>query len=490
MAGIEEIKQEKIKKAEQLRAAGMNPYAVSVGDFLLVKDALADFDSLEKNKKEISLVGRIMLMRPQGGLIFGQLEDASGRLQFFLNRQTLGEEKFKLFKDNFEAGDICKFSGVLFKTKREEKTIEVVNFLILTKALRALPDKWHGLQDMEKKLRARYLDLLLSKETRGIFEKKAIFWDAVREFLKKEKFLEVETPVFEAIPGGAEAEPFLTHYNALDQDLYLRISLELALKRLLVGGLEKVFEIGRVFRNEGMDAQHLQDFTAMEFYWAYHDLDDLKKLVRTFYLFIIEKTLGGAKHLCGEEEIDWSGNWLEVDYFELFAEQAGLNLNEASDDDLRQKIKELGLKTGLDIKKIGRGRMIDLIYKKTCRPQLIQPCFLVGHPLEVSPLAKKDPQNSKKVLRLQVVAGGAELGNGFSELNDPLEQRERFSQQMKLREAGDKEAQMLDEDFVEALEYGMPPAAGFGLSERLFAFLMNKSIRETVIFPAIRIKES
>ena len=444
MASAEEIREEKKKKVTAFRAGGVDPYPATVGSFLSIEKTLEEFDRLEQGEEEISVVGRIMLLRPQGGLVFGQIEDESGRLQFFFDKQGLGEDKFKILADNFEVGDIAKLSGVLFETKRGEKTIRVGNYAMLTKALRALPEKWHGLQDSEKRLRRRYLDLLLNRETRDVFHKKAVFWDGVREFLKEEGFLEVETPAFEAVPGGAEAEPFVTHYNALDQDLYLRISLELPLKRLLVGGFQKVFEIGRVFRNEGMDAAHLQDYTAMEFYWAYHDLKDLKKIVQDLYQFVIKKTLGGLKHSSGETEIDWSGEWPEIDYFELFKENTGLDLNEVSDDDLRAKIKELKLKTDLNVEKLGRGRMTDLIYKKTCRPKLIQPCFLAGHPLEISPLSKKDPQNSKKVLRLQPVAGGAELGNGFAELNDPQDQRERFEAQVKLREAGDKEAQMMD----------------------------------------------
>ena len=489
MASVEEIKEIKKKKVAALRAGGVNPYPETTGDFLTVKEALAEFASLEKSKKEISIAGRIMLLRPQGGLAFGQAEDETGRLQVFLNKQNLGEDKFTFFIDNFEVGDIVKFTGAFFSTKRGEKTIEVRDYKILTKALRPLPEKWHGLQDVEKKLRYRYLDLLLDREAREIFYKKAVFWDSAREFLKGRGFLEVETPAFEAIPGGAEAEPFITHYNALDQDLYLRISLELPLKRLLVGGFEKVFEIGRVFRNEGMDAAHLQDYTALEFYWAYHDLDDLKKMVREFYQFVIEKTLGGLKHSCGETEIDWSGDWPDVDYFDLFEKNVGLDLNDATDEQLRAKIKDLRLKTDLDINKLGRGRMIDLLYKKTCRPGLVKPCFLTGHPLDISPLSKKDAQNPNKVLRIQPLAGGAELGNGFAELNDPQDQKERFEAQMKLRESGDKEAQMMDEDFVEALEYGMPPAAGFGLSERLFAFIVDKPVRETTLFPAVRKEE-
>jgi lysyl-tRNA synthetase class 2 len=292
--------------------------------------------------------------------------------------------------------------------------------------------------------------------------------------------------VLENIPGGAEAEPFVTHHKALDRDYFMRISLELPLKRLLVGGYEKVFEIGRVFRNEGVDREHLQEYDMLEFYKAYVDLKKGMNFVEKLYKEIVEEVCGKMETEHGVNKINWGGKWETRDYFELFFKETGIDLDkEVSSADLQMKADELGIKYE---KKYGKGRMIDTIYKKTVRPKLIQPCFLVGHPIEVSPLAKKNPKDPRKVLRMQVLVGGSELGNGFSELNDPIDQRARFEEQTKLRAAGDTEAQMLDEDFVEALEYGMPPAFGFGFSERLFAFLLNKSVRETVIFPPMRDK--
>ncbi|PJE59681.1 MAG: lysine--tRNA ligase [Candidatus Portnoybacteria bacterium CG10_big_fil_rev_8_21_14_0_10_44_7] len=488
MAKLEELKQIKQKKLVALKKAGIDPYPDTVGNFIAIKDLLTDFKCLTQKQKKVFLVGRIMLWRPQGGLIFGQLRDQSGQIQFFVSKKDIGEKEFALWQ-NLEIGDFLRLGGKLFLTKRGERTVNVSDFKILSKALTPLPEKWAGLQDMEKRLRQRYLDLLLNQKAGEIFKRKTLFWQSAREFLTKQGFLEVETPILEMVPGGAEAEPFLTHYNALGQDLYLRISLELPLKKLLVGGLEKVFEIGRVFRNEGMDAEHLQDYTSLEFYWAYHNLADLQKIVQEFFRFIIKKTVGRLQHQYQGQKISWAKNFAQIDYFALFQKNVGLDLSNASDADLRAKIKLLKLKTGLDINKLGRGRMIDLLYKKICRPKIIQPSFLLGHPVEVSPLAKRDPQKPGRVLRLQPVAGGVELGNGFAELNDPLEQRQRFEQQMKLRQAGDKEAQILDDDFLTALEYGMPPAAGFGFSERLFAFLLDKSVRETTIFPAVKNKE-
>ncbi len=310
------------------------------------------------------------------------------------------------------------------------------------------------------------------------------FWQTVRNFLAREGVLEVQTPVLEHIPGGADAEPFITHHNALDQDFYMRISLELALKRLLVGGYEKVFEIGRLFRNEGIDREHLQEYDDVEFYWAYADLDMGISLTERLVKEIVLNVTGGYESQHEDQTIFWDKPFPRVDYFTEFQKETGIDLSgDVNVEMLQKKADELGIKYE---KNYGKGRMIDTIYKKTVRQKLIQPCFLVGHPIDISPLSKIDPTNPRKVLRAQLVAGKSELTNSFAELNDPIDQRKRFEDQMKLREAGDAEAQMLDEDFVQALEFGMPPAFGLGMSERLFAFLMGRSIRETVIFPPMK----
>ena len=301
----------------------------------------------------------------------------------------------------------------------------------------------------------------------------------------KEDFLEVETPVLESVTGGAEAEPFKTHLKALDIDLYLRISLELSLKKLIVGGYEKVFEIGRIFRNEGIDKEHLQDYTQLEFYWAYHEYNDLMKLIEKMYKFVIKKSVGTYKTTYDGKKIDWGKKWKTVDYVASFKKAVDLDPLTATDDELFSLAKNKGF--GPE-RHMGRGRLIDLIFKKTVRPTLIQPCFLIDPPVDIEPLAKRHRKDPRRVERFQILAGGTELGKGFTELNDPLDQRQRFEQQAKLREAGDIEAQMMDEGFVEALEYGMPPTAGFGISERLFAVLMDKPVRETVFFPLMRPK--
>jgi lysyl-tRNA synthetase class 2 len=327
------------------------------------------------------------------------------------------------------------------------------------------------------------LDLVLNKETKELFLKKAKFWQSFRDYLLKENFLEVETPILETMPGGADAEPFKTYYNALGEDFYLRISLEIALKKLLVGGFEKIFEIGRVFRNEGIDAEHLQDYTQLEFYYAYADYNDLMKMVEKMYKFVIKETFGKMVFEEDGKKADFSKKWEVIDYYDIFKKKSGLDLKTCSKEDLSKKAKELKLEAG---KSLGKGRLIDLIFKKTARPTIIGPAFLINPPVDIEPLAKRHRKDKERVERFQVMAFGTELGKGFSEANDPTDQRERFEEQMKLRKGGDKEAQRLDEEFLEALEYGMPPAAGFGVSERLFSVLSGKPIRECVFFPAMR----
>ena len=478
----EKLYQDRLKKLEKLKAAGVDPYPAKGERTQTVAEALTDFAKLSKGKKKIALTGRIKALRAHGGLIFGNIEDESGSMQFMLRQEDLGKEKFAAF-DSFDIGDIFEAHGMLLETKAGEKTILLSDFRILTKSLRALPDQYHGLKDVETRLRKRYLDLLANPDVREMFRKKSVFWKTVRDFMIEKGFLEVEMPVLESVPGGAEAEPFVTHHNALDRDFYLRISLELPLKRLLVGGYEKVFEIGRIFRNEGISTEHLQDYTQMEFYWAYADYHDMMEMLVELYQRIIKNLLGTTRVKSQGVEIDWGKPWKKYDYYELFKKNVGLDLHKATVNDLKTAADKLKIKYE---KFADKGRLIDLIYKKSVRPTLIESGFLIDPPVEVEPLAKRSSSDPSRVERLQIMAWGTELGKGFSELNDPIDQRERFETQMKLRAAGDKEAQQLDEDFVEALEYGMPPAAGFGMSERFFAVLMDKSIRETVIFPPMK----
>lgn len=481
---IEDIIEFRKQKLQKLKELGIDPYPSSTNRDHTSVEALEGFDKLSENKTEITVAGRIRSLRDQGKIAFAHIEDGSGKLQIFFKQEILGDKKDLL--SLFDLGDFIEAKGTLFRTKTEEKTLEVHEFKMLSKSLRPLPSEFYGLENQEIRLRQRYLDLVMNPDVREMFVKKSKFWQSMQNFLVQKGFLQVEAPVLEAVPGGAEAEPFITHHNALDRDFFLRISLELPLKKLIVGGFEKVFEIGRIFRNEGISTEHLQDYSQMEFYWAYADFDQMMQLVQDMYQHVIQETFGTLKLQYQGTEIDWSGTWPKQDYFELFKKYTDLDLNSATEEDLK-KYADANHITYENF--AGRGRVIDLIFKKKIRvlPEVaMQPSFLINQPIEIEPLAKRDPKNPKVVQRMQILACGSELGKGFGELNDPIDQRERFEAQMALREKGDTEAQMLDEDYLTAMEYGMPPLAGFGLSERLFAVLIDKSVRETVIFPPMK----
>ena len=480
---LEDIIAERRKKLAAIRTKGIDPYPARVKRSFNIAKAIEDFDTIAASGDSISLAGRIRSLRDMGKIIFADLEDENGKIQLVMKEDTLKELEF--WRSVLDMGDFISVTGTLFGTKRGEKSLEVQELQFGGKSLLPLPDKWDGLEDIELRLRERYVDLLTHPELRETFVKKSIFWSCVREFLQKQQFIEVETSVLEPMAGGAEAEPFKTHHNTLDTDFYLRISLELQLKKLIAGGFDKVFEIGRVFRNEGIDRDHLQDFTFMECYWAYHDYKQLMKLMQEMYQFVIKETMGTLTTSWQGNDIHWGDEWPEVDYVEVFKKANEIDPLASSRDVLFDKAKELGLSPEKNLQK---GRLIDLIYKKTVRPYLIQPCFLVNTPIVISPLAKALPENPEIAERFQIVACGTELGNGFSELNDPVEQRRRLEDQMELKEKGDKEAMSLDEDFLKALEYGLPPTAGFGMSERVFAVLIDKPVRETVFFPLMRPK--
>lgn len=485
MANIQELREVRLKKLEQLKQKGIDPYPAVSGRTHIAKEAMDNFEELSASGKEVVLAGRIRLLRAHGAISFMNIEDESGRLQLFFKKDILGEENYKNL-ELLDIGDFIEAKGKLFLTQKQEKTLEVSEYKILTKSIRPIPEDWFGLKDEEQRLRKRYLDLLANPEVKEMFYKKSIFWNSVRQFLINKGFLEVETPVLETTTGGADARPFITHHNALDMDVYLRISCgELWQKRLLVAGYEKTFEIGRIFRNEGMDAEHLQDYTQMEAYWAYTDYKDMMKMVEEMYKYVIEKTFGKLQFNIRGFDVDFSKEWETYDFVKIIKKNTGVDILNTNLSEVENKLKELNIEYDKNGFNITRG--IDNLWKYY-RKQLGGPGFAVNVPVEVSPLAKRDEKNPKLVQRFWPIIAGSELGNGFSELNDPIDQSERFSEQAELREAGDEEAQMYDQDFVEALEYGMPPAAGFGFSERLFAFLMDKPTRECQIFPLMRPK--
>ncbi len=478
---LDDLIAERRKKLDILRRAGADPYPATVERAQRAADVHARFSALARQKKRAALAGRVMGLRKQGALMFADLADESGRIQLLLKRDNL--KNFDLLRETLDIADFVEVAGIPFKTKSGEESVEAKSCRIIAKALRPLPSEWHGLKDVESRLRQRYLDLLVNPSSRELFVKKARYWAAFRNELVKAGFLEVETPVLEAVPGGADAEPFVTHHNALDVDFYLRISLELPLKKLLVAGYEKVFEIGRIFRNEGIDAEHLQDYTALEFYWAYADYETLMQFVEKLFRTVIASAFGSLEHSWERKKIDWAKPWPRLEYYDLFREHVRIDLAKATREELYARALKLDLKPEMEL---GRGRLIDLLFKKFVRPRLVQPCFLVNPPVDIEPLAKRLPDAAHKVARMQVMACGTELGKGFSELNDPVDQRTRFEEQMALRAKGDTEAQRLDEDYLVAMEHGMPPAAGFGVSERLFAVIAGKPVRETVIFPLMR----
>ncbi len=482
---LEDIIKERSKKREELIRAGKNPYPAKVPRDFEIQTALRKFFIWSLLRKSISVAGRVMGMRVQGGVMFLDLADASGKLQIVGNKKRL--QDFSLLKETLDIGDFISATGTLFKTKKGEKSLNASSLTVAAKSLRPLPAAWYGFHDEEERLRKRYLDILFNPEVKDLVEKRAKFWNAIRSFLIDRGFLEVETPVLETLPGGADARPFVTHHNALDMDVYLRISMgELWQKKLMVSGFEKTFEIGRQFRNEGMDAEHLQDYTQMEFYWAYADYEMGMQLVEELFKHVAMQTFGKLAFTIGEFQVDLGRKWERYDYRETVKKYTGIDILHTNLNEIKEKLNELKIpyeKKGFNIT-----RAIDNLWKY-CRKQISGPGFLVGVPVEVSPLAKKDEKNPELTQRFQVIIAGSELGNGYSELNDPVEQEERFNEQMKLREAGDEEAQRKDEDFLEALQYGMPPTCGFGMSERVFSFLANKTARESQIFPLMKPKK-
>lgn len=469
------LREVRLEKLEKLKALGINPYPASFEK----KQTIAQV--LKSLNKKVKTAGKIFSYREHGNIAFADLKDEAGKIQIFFQKKLLGES-YKNLK-LLDIGDFIGVEGEVIKTTAGEISIAPTSYTLLTKSLLPLPSEFFGLKDTETKFRKRYLDLILNPELREVFKKKNLFWQTIREYLVRDGGLEVETPALVNTTGGADARPFTTHHNASDMGVYLRISPELYLKRLLVGGFEKVFEIGRIFRNEGVSEEHLQDYTQMEMYWAYKDYVWLMDFVEKMTQEVIKKVFGTLKTKWKDHEIDWSGNWPRVEFMKLLSEKWDVDAEKLSTKDLYELAKKLNIKVEPNL---GKGRILDHLYKKTIRPNIIQPMFLINHPVEVEPLAKRLESNPKNVQRMQIVAMGSELGKGFSELNDPLDQYERFTEQQALRDAGDEEAQMMDKDFVEALEYGMPPAAGFGYSERLFALLMDKSVREMQFFPLMK----
>ena len=485
MSSIDEIRDIRIKKLELLKERGINPYPAESKRELAINKVIENFDSLEKSGEEKWIGGRIMSIRGQGAIIFITLNDGTGNFQALLKKDSISDDKFDFFNEVVDIGDFIEVYGNFFITKRGEKTIEIKDWTMLSKSLRPLPEKWHGLQDVEERFRKRYLDILMNPEIKELFEKKAKFWDVTRNFLKKEGFLEVETPSLEITTGGAEARPFKTHHNDFDIDVYMRISVgELWQKRLLAAGFPRVFEIGRAYRNEGSSPEHVQEFTNMEFYAGYMDYIQGMEFTERMIKEVVQETFGTLEIETHGYKINLSKKWERISYVDTIKDMLKIDVLLASEKDMKKKLDEENVK----YEGTNKERLTDSLWKH-CRKQIIGPVWLMDVPKLVSPLSKAKPENPLLTERVQLILAGAEMTNGFSELNDPIDQSNRFELQKELIEKGDEEAMMPDWEFVEMLEHGMPPAFGFAYGERLFTFLVDKPIRETQLFPLMRPKK-
>lgn len=476
-----DIRNERLKKRDQLAAAGMDPYTASSERTHDIKTLQTDFAALTSAEATVVVAGRVMAMREHGGSVFLDLFDGTDRIQVFFSRRDMGEESFGLLIDTIDAGDFIEVTGSPFVTRREVNSLAAKQWRVLTKTLQAIPTEHFGLKDEDERFRKRYLDILLDSELQELFVRKEKFWSVTRSFMKEHGFLEVETPTLEVTTGGAEARPFTTHHNDFDLDVYMRISIgELWQKRLMAAGYDKVFEIGRAYRNEGTSPEHLQEFTNLEFYWAYADYRDGMRFVQNMYRTLAEQVYGTTQFTVREHTFDLADEWVEIDYVTEVARQTGIDILTATTAEMEAKLQDLGVQ----YEGMNRERLIDSLWK-FCRKQITGPAFLINHPKIVAPLAKQQPDRDT-VEMFQPIIAGSEVGRGYSELNDPEEQRARFAEQQTLLEAGDEEAMMPDWEFVEMLEYGIPPTCGFGFGERLFAFLEGRPLREVQLFPLMR----
>lgn len=481
MALLDEIRAERLTKIARLTSAGMEAYPAQTKRTHTNEQFLENYATLETNREEVMLAGRVMSIREHGAAMFIDLFDGT-KTQCYVQQNQLGESSYELFSATVDAGDIIEVAGTAYTTKRGMHSLDLTSWRMLAKALRPLPDEWYGIKDEDERYRKRYLDILLTKDLADRIRRRSAFWNTIRQYLLDRDFVEVETPVLENTTGGAEARPFSTHHNALDIDVYLRISAgELWQKRLMVAGLPKTFEIGRIFRNEGMSAEHAQDYTQLEFYQAFSDYEQGMTMITDLYRTIADRVYGTRSFSIKGFDIDLDREWVRYDFCALMQEEYGLDpLDEHADWEAVLRDRGITHESGA-----GLERLVDIAWKQI-RKALGGPGFLINVPVYMEPLAKKSARDPRVVERFQVLIAGSEIGKGFSELNDAVDQAERFTRQQELRDAGDDEAQMADSDFVEALEYGMPPAFGFGVSERLFSFLEGVSVREAQIFPLLR----
>ena len=474
-------------KLKELRAMGIDPYANSFTPEHTTGELVSSHTSkspeeLEEVGELFSLAGRIVAKRDFGKSAFFHLSDRTGRIQGFIQKNAVDEKTFTVFRKLLDIGDFAGVRGELFKTRTGELTLKVRELYFLTKALRPLPEKWHGLQDVETRYRQRYLDLIANQRTKEIFQTRSKVINLIRRFLDERDFLEVETPVLHPIAGGATAKPFITHHNALDMDLYLRIAPELYLKRLVVGGLERVYELGRTFRNEGVSTKHNPEFTMIEFYQAYATYEDLMDLIEELVCYVVDNTAGDTLVEYEDKKIDFKRPWKRINIYEVLREKLGSKITE-DDEFLFEKADSMGIRhNGI------RGKALTEIFEMLFEDTLVNPTFVYGFPLDVSPLARKNDDDPEVVDRFELYIYGREIANAFSELNDPIDQKQRFTDQVEMKKKGEDEYHEMDNDYVSALEYGMPPTAGAGIGiDRLVMLLTNSSsIREVIFFPHLR----
>ncbi|PEA87862.1 lysine--tRNA ligase [Bacillus thuringiensis] len=481
------------EKLHNLREQGIDPFGKRFERTNSTTDLVSlygEFSKEELEEKEItvSIAGRIMTKRGKGKAGFAHIQDLHGQVQIYVRKDTVGDEEYELFT-TADLGDLVGIEGKVFKTNVGELSVKATGFTLLTKSLRPLPDKYHGLKDVEQRYRQRYLDLITSMESRKTFVTRSKIIREMRRYLDDNGYLEVETPMMHAIAGGASARPFTTHHNALDMELYMRIAIELHLKRLIVGGLEKVYEIGRVFRNEGVSTRHNPEFTMIELYEAYADYNDIMKLTENMVAHIAKKVLGTTTIQYGDYEINLEPEWTRLHMVDAIKQHSGADFwNPMSVEEARELAKEhnVEIKDTMEV-----GHIINEFFEQKVEDKLIQPTFIYGHPVEISPLAKKNDEDPRFTDRFELFIVAREHANAFTELNDPIDQKERFEAQLKEREQGNDEAHMMDDDYIEALEYGMPPTGGLGIGiDRLVMLLTNApSIRDVLLFPAMRHKQ-
>ncbi|KMM36012.1 lysine--tRNA ligase [Guptibacillus hwajinpoensis] len=478
------------EKLDVLKNNNIDPFGHRFDRSHTASKMLEEFDSFTKEElaeqeKTVSLAGRIMTKRGKGKAGFAHVQDLTGQIQFYVRKDAVGDEQYELF-DSMDIGDIIGVSGEAFKTKVGELSVKVSDLQLLSKSLRPLPDKFHGLKDVEQRYRQRYLDLIMSPESKQTFIARSRIIQSMRRYLDDQGFLEVETPMMHSIPGGASARPFVTHHNALDMELYMRIAIELHLKRLIVGGMERVYEIGRVFRNEGVSTRHNPEFTMLELYEAYADYKDVMSLTEQMVAHIAKEVTGSTTVQYGEDEINLEPEWKRLHMVDAVKEVTGVDFwQQMTDEEARDLAKE----HGVDVKEtMDFGHVVNEFFEQKVEDTLIQPTFVYGHPVSISPLAKKNPEDGRFTDRFELFIVAREHANAFTELNDPIDQRERFEAQLVEREQGNDEAHMMDHDFIEALEYGLPPTGGLGIGiDRLVMLLTNApSIRDVLLFPQMR----